>query len=344
MQAMNAASCLVRDADDMDSDAGSPPSVDQGRQVLVTGANGFVGRAACASLPAYGFRVLGAVRRIELERTVPAAQYLELACVDETTDWAAALDGTDCVVHLAARVHVMQEEAGNALSEYRRVNVGMTLNLARQAAAAGIRRFVFVSSIKVNGEATPVGRPFSPDDVPAPSDPYGVSKWEAERALLALAQESGMEVVIIRPPLVYGPGVRANFQKMVSWVARGLPLPFGSLENRRSLVALDNLVDFIAVCLCHPAAANQIFVVSDGEDMTMPELLQEVARIANRRLILLPIPAGMLRAVASLFGRKDYARRLLDSLQVDISKCRSLLGWTPPVRSRDALRKAVLGQ
>lgn len=323
------------------------PSLDAaigaGRRVLVTGANGFIGRAVCAELPHFGFSILGAIRRLDMARPLESVRYCEMRDMDEHTDWADTLAGIDSVVHLAARVHVMHETSSDPLAEYRRVNVGMTMNLARQAAAAGVRRFVFVSSIKVNGENTPVGQPFTADDPPHPHDPYGVSKLEAEQALLELARETGMEVVIIRPPLVYGPGVKANFFTMMWWLDKGVPLPFGALNNRRSLVAIDNLVNFIATCLHHPAAANQIFLVSDEDDMTVTELLRTMAESMGKRTLLLPTPRPVLKMISYVFLNSQYAYRLLCSLQIDITKNRILLGWSPPVRASAVLHKVALG-
>jgi UDP-glucose 4-epimerase len=223
------------------------------------------------------------------------------------------------------------------LSEFRRVNVAGTLNLARQAAAAGARRFVFISSIKVNGEATHA-RPYRADDVPAPVDAYGLSKHEAEQALRKVSQQTGLEVVIIRPVLVYGPGVKANFLTMMRWLHRGVPLPLGAIDNRRSLVALENLVDLICTCLSHPAAANQTFLVSDGEDLSTAALLQRTATALGTRARLLPVPPRMLEAVARVLGKPDVAVRLCGSLQVDITKTRELLEWAPPSSVDTALK------
>jgi nucleoside-diphosphate-sugar epimerase len=309
------------------------------RLVLVTGANGFIGRAVCADLPSRGYRVLEVVR---CNPGHPAARNRrEMGDIDENTDWTAALVGVDSVVHLAARVHLMYETAADPLAEYRRLNVALTLNLARQAAIAGVRRFVFVSSVKVNGESTPIGQPFTAEDVSRPLDPYGISKLEAEQVLMQLSGETVMEVVILRPVLVYGPGVKANFQEMMRWLWNGVPLPLGALDNRRSLLALDNLVDCIATCLHHPAAADQIFLVSDGEDLSVEALLRRTAMAFNRRARLLPVPKSVLRAVGRIFGMEIIVQRLCDTLQVDISKTRRILGWEPPVPVDIALRKTA---
>jgi UDP-glucose 4-epimerase len=237
----------------------------------------------------------------------------------------------------------MHDGATDPLAAYRLVNVEGTLNLARKAAATGVRRFVFVSSIKVNGEATQLGHPFNADEAPAPLDPYGVSKFEAERVLRALEAETGMEVVIVRPPLVYGPGVKANFASMVRWVERGVPLPLGAIHNARSMVALDNLVDLLMLCIKHPAAAGQTFLVSDGEDVSTTELLRRTAQAMGKKPLLVPVPAAVLELGAALLGKRAVAQRLCGSLQVDIEKTRNLLNWTPPLTLDQGLRKAVEG-
>lgn len=312
-------------------------------RVLVTGATGFVGRALCAELLRHGHAVCAALRRAEdLTRlALEGVDAIAVGTVNAATDWRNALAGCETVVHLAARVHVMREEAADPLTEFRAVNVEGTLNLARQAAKAGVRRFVYLSSIKVNGEQTLPGRPFAEQDVPAPLDPYGVSKYEAEEGLRKLAQQTGMEVVIVRPPLVYGPGVKANFLNMMRWLHKGVPLPLGAIHNYRSLVALDNLIDLIITCIKHPAAANQTFLVSDGEDISTTELLQRTGLALGKPARLIPVPACLLMAGAILLGKQAVAQRLLDSLQVDISKARTLLGWTPPVSVDEGLRRTA---
>ncbi len=249
--------------------------------------------------------------------------------------------GVEVVIHAAARVHVMHDESSDPLAEFRKVNVDGTLNLARQAAEAGVGRFIFISSIKVNGEGTPVGVPYVADGQAAPADPYGISKMEAEQGLRALAAETGMEVVIIRPTLVYGPGVKANFLNMMRWLHKGVPLPFGAIYNQRSLVALDNLVDLIVTCIDHPTAANQTFLVSDGEDLSTTELLRRMGVALGKPARLLPVPSRLLEAGAAMLGKQALAQRLCGSLQVDISKTRELLNWSPPVSVDEALRKTA---
>lgn len=308
-------------------------------RVLVTGANGFVGKALIARLQRDDrLDVRGTVRR----EAVELLQGVDLVVSGELTpdsNWQPALAGVDFVVHLAARVHVMDDQSARSLARFRRVNVEVTRNLARQAAASRVKRFVFLSTVKVNGESGT----HAESDPPAPEDAYGISKHEAELGLTQVAAESGMSVVIIRPPLVYGPGVKANFRALMLAVARGIPLPFGAIDNRRSLVGLDNLVDFIIRCVEHPAAANDTFLVSDGEDLSTAELIRRLARAMGRRARLIPVPARVLRAGASLLNRGEVAQRLIGSLQVDISKARRSLEWTPPITVDEGLRRAAVG-
>jgi UDP-glucose 4-epimerase len=270
-------------------------------------------------------------------------QQVQVGDLLPTTDWSTALNGVEAVVHCAARVHVMQDDATDPLQVYREVNVNGTLNLARQAAQAGVRRFVFVSSIKVNGESSLPGQPFTADDVPSPLDHYAVSKLEAEQGLRDIETQMGIEVVIVRPPLVYGPGVKANFAAMMRWVSLGIPLPLGAIHNARSIVALGNLVDLLVTCLQHPAAAGQTFLVSDGEDVSTSELLRRTTHAMGKRAFLLPVPAFVLESGAALLGKRAVAQRLCGSLQVDIDKTRRLLGWTPPLTLNEGLKKAVEG-
>ena len=310
-------------------------------RVLVTGASGFVGGAVVRRLVADGAVVVrAAVRRPD----VPLAEAVEQMLVGDLsaqTDWRAALRDVDVVVHAAARVHVMRDASVDPLAEFRRVNVAGTMRLAGQAAEAGVRRFVFLSSIKVNGEGTVVGRPYSAADVPAPVDPYGVSKREAEDGLRELALSSGMEVAIIRPVLVYGSGVKGNFRSLLRLMRIGVPLPLGAIRNRRSLVALDNLVDLIARTIRHPGAANQTFLVSDGDALSTTELLTRVAASFGRSARLVPVPASAIELLARALGRREAAVRLCGSLEVDIDKTRALLGWRPPVAMDEALRRTA---
>lgn len=308
--------------------------------VLVTGATGFVGSALTQRLVHEGLVVRASVRRAAANLPDGVAT-LTVADLDAHTDWSAALAGVDAVVHCAARVHVMRERAHDPLAEFRRVNVEGTLRLAQQAADAGVRRFVYLSSIKVLGESSAPGRPLRADDTPAPQDAYGQSKWETEQRLQVLAAECSMELVIVRPPLVYGPGVRANFAALMRWVQRGWPLPLGALDNRRSLVALPNLVDLLCVCLRHPAAPGQVFLVSDDCDVSSADLVRRMARAMGRKARLWPVPVRWLEAAAALLGKRAAVQRLCGSLQVDIQKTQHLLGWQPPVTLDQGLQQAV---
>ena len=310
-------------------------------KVLITGVNGFVGTALADKLVSKGFNVNGAVRLLRSDGCSDAITQFLITDIGSDTDWQQALKDVDVVIHLAARVHVMNDTAIDALAEFRRVNVEGTLNLARQAVEAGVQRFIFISSIKVNGEGTLLGQPYTAQDPPAPVDPYGISKREAEDALRQLASESGMAVVIIRPPLIYGPGVKANFLSMMRWLAKGVPLPLGAIHNKRSLLALDNLVDLILTCIHHPAAANETFLASDGEDLSTTELLQRMAAALGKKACLLPVPGFLLMWGARLLGKQAIIQRLCGSLQIDISKTRDLLDWKPPVRVDEALRRTA---
>jgi nucleoside-diphosphate-sugar epimerase len=284
--------------------------------------------------------VRAAVRRDPAVRH-DGAQYVPAPSLSADADWRSALAGVTAVVHAAARVHVMRDESPEPLAEFRRANVEGTLALARQAAAAGATRFVFVSSIKVNGESTPPDKPFSAADAPRPQDPYGISKWEAEQELGELARKTSLELVIVRPPLVYGAGVKANFFALLKWLHREVPLPFGAIHNRRSLVALDNLVDLLAVCAEHPAARGRTLLVSDGEDLSTTELLRRLAAALGVRARLVPVPEQVLIAAARVVGAGSIAQRLCGSLCVDSAPTRQLLGWTPPVSVDEGLRTAA---
>jgi nucleoside-diphosphate-sugar epimerase len=306
---------------------------------LVTGASGFVGSALCARLIGEGFAVFGAVRHLPAKKIV-GVDYRIIPDMSSETNWSDALTGVNAIVHCAARVHIMQDTADDPLVVFRKVNVEGTVRLAKQAVDCGIKRFVYISSLKANGEYTE-GVPFKADDVPEPDDPYGISKWEAEQALNEIAMETGLEVVIIRPPLVYGEGVRANFLRLMQAIKLGLPLPLGAIKNRRSLVALDNLVDLIVTCLRHKAAINQTFLVSDGEDLSTPELLRRVAHTMKRTACLFSVPVPLLINIASILGKAGFASRLCSSLQADINKTQNLLGWSPPVSVDEALQKTT---
>lgn len=309
---------------------------------LVTGANGFVGSALCEALERQGYATHAVVRHHSAQARVPG--HFAVGNMDATTDWSRALVGVQVVVHLAARVHVMRDTSNDPLAEFRKVNVQGSLHLAQQAAAAGVRRFVYTSSVKVNGEFSLPGKPMTEGDAETllpPTDAYGLSKYEAEQGLRTVAAQTGMELVIIRPPLVYGPGVKANFAALVSAVQSGIPLPIASVHNLRSLVALDNLVDFIITCAKHPQAANQTFLVSDGADISTPELARRIAMVAGVRARLFSVPERLLMLAASVLGKAAAMQRLCGNLQVDISKARELLQWVPPVSLDQGLGRIV---
>ncbi|ATN13370.1 NAD-dependent dehydratase [Pseudomonas sp. FDAARGOS_380] len=306
-------------------------------RLLVTGSSGFVGRHLIQQLQgSTDLQVRALVRRLP-DVSASDVEYAVLPDFSAVSPEHPAVQGVDVVVHLASRVHVMNDTEVDPLAAFRRVNVGHTLALARSAAAAGARRFVFVSSVKVNGEKTALGRPFRETDPSAPVDPYGISKMEAEDALKALALDTGLEVVIIRPVLVYGPGVKANFESMMKWLVKRVPLPFGAIRNQRSLVALDNLVSLILTCTTHPAASNQVFLASDGEDVSTTELLRKFAIALDAPARLIPIPQWLLVWGAMLLGKKALSQRLCGSLQVDITKARKVLGWQPPLTLEQGL-------
>jgi nucleoside-diphosphate-sugar epimerase len=316
--------------------------------ILVTGATGFVGRALVSELGANDSQVKALVRKVSTGLPLEVEQVVvDLGAIADEGAIKDAFGGVDVVVHAAARVHMMHDRSTNPLAEFRKLNRDATLALASLAADAGVKRFVFLSSIKVNGEETfPRRQPsvFKPDDAFIPTDPYGLSKYEAEQGLLALAKEKGMEVVIIRPPLVYGPGVKANFASMINWLRRGVLLPLGAINNKRSFVALDNLVSFIALCADRsqsPKAANNVFLISDGEDVSTTQLLRKVAEALGEKPRLLPVPVGLMRFAAKLIGKDDVANRLFGSLQVDSSKARDLVGWKPVITMGEELKKTV---
>jgi nucleoside-diphosphate-sugar epimerase len=313
-------------------------------KALITGATGFVGNALVDCLLVNGIDILAAVRR-ESRGLLHSVRQVVVGDLSVLTKGAMDLspsifDSIDVVIHVAARVHIMKDDASDPLAEFRKVNRDATLTLARMAAESGVKRFVFLSSIGVNGNQNT--KPFSELDKPTPHDLYAISKLEAEQGLLALAKETDMEVVIIRPPLVYGKNAPGNFGRLVKWINKGIPLPFGAIHNKRSLVALDNLVDFIALCADReksPKAANQVFLISDNEDVSTTELLQKVAKAQSKKAWLMPVPVSWMMFVAKLVGKEDVANRLFGSLQVDSSKARELLGWKPVITMDEQLKK-----
>lgn len=311
-------------------------------KILVTGANGFVGRALCAELSRQKHLVVPVVRKKDTELMV-SIQTTTICSIDNSTDWSAALRNVDVIVHLAARVHIMSDHVADPLTEFRKVNVEGTLNLAMQASKAGVKRFIFMSSVKVNGEHTEFDVPFTEESAVNPQDAYGISKLEAEQRLMLIARETGMEVVIIRPPLVYGADVKANFASMMRMVKRSIPLPLGAIYNKRSFVYIDNLVSLIVKCIDHPAAANQVFLVSDGHDLSTTQLLRSCAVALGVKSKLIPIPQKLIEIFAALIGKKNVAQRLCSSLQVDITKVQTLLDWIPPITLEEGLKATALG-
>lgn len=303
-------------------------------KILVTGANGFVGRGLCPHLVALGHEVVPVVRR----HSGVAGEII----VHSPESWKAALKGCDSVIHLAGRAHVMLDQERDPLQAFRANNVDTTIELAKHAVEANVRRFVFMSTIKVHGEETAPGRRFSHDDPVDPKDPYAISKLEAEQGLLQIAKSAGLEVVIIRPPLVYGPGVSGNFATLIKWIKKGIPLPFGAIRNRRSMMALDNLVNFTALCAdidACPNAKNQVFLVSDSEDVSTAELLRKVAKAYRCKSRLFRAPEGLMRVAARWMGKASIADRLIGSLVVDDSKVRQMLGWHPQLSMDEQLQK-----
>ncbi len=312
-------------------------------KILVTGATGFVGSHLIRLLSSQGHQVIGAVRSQSNKsvNTIAGVEFKALVNIHSSLDWAPCLAGVDAVVHLANRAHMMHESDSNLLALYRSINTEGTMQLARQAVAAGIKRFIFISSVKVNGESTLPGQRFSPVSNSIPTDPYGLSKYEAEQGLKELSLKTDMEVVIIRPPLIYGPGVKANFLKMMQWIEKGIPLPMGSIANQRSLLGIDNLLDFISVCLTHPKAAGQTFLISDDHDVSTTELLKEIASAMHRSSRLLVIPQFVLENGLILLGQGHIAERLCASLQLDITLAKTLLSWKPPYSFKNQMSKTV---
>jgi nucleoside-diphosphate-sugar epimerase len=304
-------------------------------KILITGASGFIGAAVCRQLISENQNVLPVYRNTH-------SSGLKIENINGSTNWNSALSNITHVIHTAARTHIMRDNVTDPLSEFRKVNVGGTLNLARQAADSGVTRFIFISSVKVNGEQTKTGTAFAEEDVSGSDDPYAISKYEAEEGLRCISSETNMKTVIIRPPLVYGPGVKANYLSLMKLIRTGLPLPFGSINNRRSMVSLDNLIDFIIICIAHPEAANQTFLVSDGEDLSVTQLLRRLASAMDMSSLLIPIPSTWLQLGLSIVGMKTIANRLCGSLQVDITKAQTLLGWSPKSSVDAGLKKTAM--
>lgn len=308
-------------------------------RVFVTGADGFVGSALVHNLRQNNKFIVTGATRSKNQQEICGYEKIAVGNIDGATDWINRLRGQDVVIHTAAKTYGQKSITDQQLTELREVNVHGTLNLAKQAASMGVKRFIFISSIKVNGEQTKVGAPFSENDKPNPSDAYGVSKLDAEDGLICLSRETEMEVVIIRPPVVYGPGAKGNFSKLIQLIHKGRPLPLGAVNNKRSFVSIYNLTDLIVTCIDHPDAANHVFLVSDGEDLSTAELVKCLALAADKKIRLLYVPPSLMKVSAMCIGKSAYAIRLLGSLQVDHSKANNVLGWKPPVSINEGLRR-----
>ncbi|MDC5850441.1 SDR family oxidoreductase [Vibrio europaeus] len=308
-------------------------------KILVTGSTGFVGSRVVDLAIAKGEDVYGVVRRISDSAT--SSRQVLVPDILSYKNWKETLEGIDCVVHCAARVHQMNEPEKDALLAYRNVNTKATITLAKEAEKAGVKKFVFVSSVKVNGEFTEPGSCFSSVVAHPPTDPYGLSKYEAELELLKLSNETDLDVSIIRPPLVYGPGVKANFLSMMKWVDKGIPLPLGAINNSRSLVFVDNLADLILTCCSTPKAAGEVFLVSDNFDISTSQLLMIIASAMNKPNRMLPIPVFLIKSAAKVLGKGEVARRICANLQVDVSKTMKTLDWAPPVSFAQGIEKTV---
>lgn len=307
--------------------------------ILVTGPSGFVGSSVVREAVQRGIPARRACRFVDVRH----AEEMTTAVgnIGSTTNWQAAVNNVNVVIHCAAYVHMMREISARSLATYREVNVEGTRGLAEQAAASGVKRFIFLSSIKVNGERTISGSRFTAEDNVFPEDAYAMSKWEAELALCEISARTGLEVVIIRPPLVYGPGVKGNFCSLLTWVNRGIPLPFGAIHNRRSMVGIDNLTDLIFACIDHPAAANQTFLVKDDEDLSTTDLMRRLGKALHKPARLLSTPTAVLEVITRMVGKKEVANRLMGNLQVDMSKTREVLEWSPPVSVDEGLQKTA---
>jgi nucleoside-diphosphate-sugar epimerase len=309
--------------------------------LLITGANGFVGRALISKLALETSHFVRASVRKKIIQFPSQIEVVENMDASSNTNWTDALRDIDVVVHLFARVHVMDDKVADPLLEFRNINVNATIALAKTAAKLGIKRFIFLSSVKVNGELT-FNKPFSEFDLPHPQDAYAISKWEAEEALKKISKDTGMEVVIIRSPLVYGPNVKANFLKMMQYIKRGIPLPLGAIQNKRSLISIDNLVDFIAITISHLKAAHQTFLISDDEDISTTDLLRRIGKHIGKPARLIPLHPKILSFLFKISGRQDFCDRLLGSLEVDITKAKKLLAWSPPKTLDEGLRATVV--
>ena len=308
--------------------------------VLITGINGFIGQSLYSTMQSLKWQVRGTVRSLKnVEHLQPYNADIRIATMNADFDWSEILDGVEIIIHLAARVHMMHDSASDPAAAFREVNVSGTGRLAREAAAAGVKCFVFMSSVKVCGEGKQV--PYTERDTPVPEDLYGVSKWEAEQVLSKVADETGLKVVILRSPLVYGPHVKANFLRMLKLIRVGLPLPLGTINNRRSMIYVGNLVDAILNCIKHPKAAGETFLVSDGDDASTPQLIRMIASAMGKKPRLLPIPPVLLNMMGKVTGKSAEVERLTSSLCVDCDKIRTTLGWKPPLSMEAGIRDTV---
>ncbi|MFH1309176.1 MAG: SDR family oxidoreductase [Candidatus Omnitrophota bacterium] len=308
------------------------------KHILVTGANGFIGKRLCQMLFAAGFKVRAVTRKPNVENF----QKYECVCIGDissVTDWGEVFFNVDTVIHLAGRTHIFDRAGEDSLADFRKVNVLGTERLALAARKAGVKRFIFISSVKVNGEG--IRRPYTENDTLNPQDAYGISKREAEDALYRVAKENGLEIVILRPPLVYGPGVKANFNKLIKIAEFGLPLPFKGIDNRRSLVYLDNLIDAIATCIKHPKAAGETFMISDGQDVSTPELIKMISLGLGRKPVLFSLHPSVLRVLSGIAGKEKEMEKLTGTLLVDSSKIRNILGWVPLFTLEEGIKKTV---
>jgi nucleoside-diphosphate-sugar epimerase len=310
-------------------------------KILVTGANGFIGRALCERMKVEHYHVRGAIRDATQMTALPSGvESVQLGSICSKTNWSKSLNGIDKIVHLSARLHVLRENAADPIAAFRKINVGGTKCLAQQALKAGIRRFVYLSTVKVSGEGR--STPYNEEDIQKPQGAYSISKWEAEKVLNKISDETGMETVILRSPLVYGPRVKANFLRLLKVVDRGVPLPLASVNNRRSLIYLENLVDAIITCIKHPRANGQTYLVSDGKDVSTPELIRLISKAMGRKSLLFPFPPNTLKTIGKFAGRSKEIDRLIGSLCVECNKIRTMLGWSPPYTPEEGIRKTVL--
>jgi nucleoside-diphosphate-sugar epimerase len=312
-------------------------------KILVTGGNGFIGKAICENLKKKNYTI-NIASRTDLVSNFKGLRFYKINEIDENTKWSQALDKVSCLIHCAAKTHVMKKFKKNSLISFRRVNVQGTINLAKQAAACGVKRFIFLSTIKVNGERTEKSKKFKYNDIPKPEDFYGISKWEAEQGLLKISKETGLEVVIIRAPLVYGRGVKGNLKRLIKLVQSRIPLPFSLIKNQRSLVGIDNLVDMIIRCIDDNRASGNTFLVSDEKNLSTNDLLRQIASSMGLSVRLFPLPLSLLKFFGFLLGRKAEINRLIESLQIDNNYTKQTLNWKPTVSVEEGIRRMVQGK